>query len=164
MRSLCTFKGLTVSGATSPTTVLYVATMHDVVYAFDANKPGPPLWIHDYRSTGVTPGIPFDTSTASDGMGIVGTPVIDIPTHKMYLVTETMENGAYVQRLHALDIRSGVDLTATVITATANGRDIQSGAADSTAGLGPGARPGLARICVDDSGGFYAVARMGDDL
>jgi hypothetical protein len=39
----------------------------------------------------------------------------------MYLVTETMENGQYVQRLHALDIRSGVDLVTTVITASVKG-------------------------------------------
>jgi hypothetical protein len=101
--------------------VLYVATMHDVVYAFNADQPGAPLWVHDYRATGIKPGTPFDSSTASDGMGIIGTPVIDASNNKMYLVTETMENGDYVQRLHALDIRSGVDLMATVITATAKG-------------------------------------------
>ena len=114
-------QGVTVAGASAPVNVLYVATMHDVVYAFNADKPGGPLWTHDYRATGVTPGTPFDSSTASDGMGIIGTPVIDAPNYKMYLVTETMENGQYVQRLHALDIRSGVDLAATVITASAKG-------------------------------------------
>ncbi len=114
-------QGVTVSGASSPLNVLYVATMHDVVYAFDADNPGSPLWTHDYRATGITPGTPFNTVMAGDGMGIIGTPVIDAPNFKMYLVAETFENGSYVQRLHALDIRSGIDLASVVISATANG-------------------------------------------
>lgn len=37
--------------------VLYVATMNDKVYAFDADRPGPPLWRRDFtdENTGVTP-------------------------------------------------------------------------------------------------------------
>lgn len=114
-------QGVTVTGASAPKNVLYVATMHDVVYAFDADNPGNPLWTHDYRATGITPGTPFDPTTASNGMGIIGTPAIDAVNNKMYLVAETMENGNYVQRLHVLDIRSGVDLGAVVISATFNG-------------------------------------------
>lgn len=54
-------------------------------------------------------------------MGIVGTPVIDPDTGTIYLVARTKEFGAtFVQRLHALDLRTGqeradspVEITAT---------------------------------------------------
>lgn len=115
-------QGALTTGQMVAKNVLYVATMHDVVYAFDADNPGSaPLWTHDYRGTGITPGTPFDTVTASDGMGIVGTPVIDLASNRMYLVAETMEAGAYVQRIHALDIRSGAELATTVIAGSSKG-------------------------------------------
>jgi len=114
-------QGVAVAGASGTKNVLYVATMHDVVYAFDADNPGSALWTRDFRTAGVTPGTPFDTTTASDGMGIVSTPVIDLASNKIYLVAETMEAGAYVQRLHVLDIRSGADLGATAIGGSAKG-------------------------------------------
>jgi hypothetical protein len=40
-------------------------------------------------------------------IGIVGTPVIDTVSQTMYFVVRTKENGTFVQRLHAIDIRSG---------------------------------------------------------
>ena len=41
-------------------------------------------------------------------VGIQSTPVIDLATATIYLVVRTKESGAYVQRLHALDIATGV--------------------------------------------------------
>ena len=116
-------QGVTVSGQSSAKNVLYVATMHDVLYAFDADNPTGPLWTHDYRATGVTPGTPYGASNwTGDAVGIIGTPVIDAPNFKLYLVTATIENSAYVQRLHVVDIRSGIDLGAVVISGTSNGQ------------------------------------------
>jgi len=111
---------VSINGATH--NVLYVATMNDVVYAFDADKPQAPLWIRDYRAPGVTPGTPFDATTASAGMGIVGTPAIDLPGSRMFFVAETMESGAYVQRLHCIDIRTGAEIRNAVIAGNANGQ------------------------------------------
>src|SRR5581483_11723510 len=42
-------------------------------------------------------------------IGVMGTPVIDRASGTMYVVARTKENGAYVQRLHALDIGSGAE-------------------------------------------------------
>jgi hypothetical protein len=96
--------------------VLYAATMNDRVYAFDAGQPGPPLWTRDFTNAakGITP-VPIVDITHNNNLnivgnvGILGTPVIDESSHLMYLVARTRENGAYVQRLHALDVRDGRD-------------------------------------------------------
>ena len=64
--------------------VLYVATMNDKVYAFDADKSGPPLWIRNFTDemAGVTP-VPVADITNRNDLNVVGnagiesTPVID---------------------------------------------------------------------------------------
>jgi outer membrane protein assembly factor BamB len=96
--------------------VLYVATMNDKVYAFDARKSGSPMWVRDFtdEAAGVTP-VPVSDITNSNDLNVVGnagvegTPVIDPGSQSMYLVARTKENGRYVQRLHKLDLRSGQD-------------------------------------------------------
>jgi len=108
-----------------PHNVLYVATMHDVLYAFDADNVGSlPLWALDFRNlaAGITPapvtvGI-GDGSNAgiADTFGILATPVIDLPNNRLFLVTHTMENGTECFRLRTVDIRSGALLNSTLIT------------------------------------------------
>ncbi len=100
--------GLTIGGRTR--NVVFVATEHDSVYAFDADAPGAPLWHVSFinPAAGVTTFPNIDTFPET---GITGTPVIDAATGTLYVVAATREasNGAvnYVQRLHALDIRTG---------------------------------------------------------
>jgi hypothetical protein len=90
--------------------VLYVVTMNDIVYAFDADTIGPPLLTLDVTTQvpGSTP-IPIAELAGSDSnivgnVGIESTPVIDPGMSTMYFVARTEENGNYVQRLHAVDI------------------------------------------------------------
>lgn len=108
---------ISIAGATH--NVLYVATMNDKVYAFDADKPGPPLWMRDFTDemAGITPVPITDITNRNDlnlvgNAGIEGTPVIDIAGGALFLVARTKENGTYVQRLHRLDIATGKDKTA----------------------------------------------------
>ena len=56
-------------------------------------------------------------------IGIVGTPVIDAVGQTIYFVARTKENGVFVQRLHAFDIRNGSDRPGSpvVIQASAPG-------------------------------------------
>src|SRR6267154_553716 len=103
--------------------VLFVVTMNDVVYAFDADSNasnGGILWKVDFRNinAGVTL-IPIADIVNDNRLNIVGnvgiesTPAIDLNSNTMYLVARTKEvSGAmtnYVARLHALDITTGAE-------------------------------------------------------
>ncbi len=91
--------------------VVYVATEHDSVYAFDADGlTTTPLWHTTFLKSGVT-SVPCNL-TCSDiptEFGVTGTPVIDPTTNTMYVVAYTQEGTNYIQRLHALDITTGAD-------------------------------------------------------
>ena len=98
--------------------VVYVATMNDSVYAFDAdNNTGSnalPLWQVSFINPpgGISPITSSDvacTGLISTRIGIVGTPVIDTVGGTLFVVARTRELGQYYQRLHALDITSGAE-------------------------------------------------------
>ncbi len=102
--------------------VLYVATMNDKIYAFDADHAGPPLWLRDLTDElgGITPVPVTDVTNNNDlnvvgNVGILGTPVIDPATHALLLVARTRENGQYFQRLYKLSLTGGVDLAAPAV-------------------------------------------------
>ena len=98
-------------------TVVYVATENDSVYAFDGNNNtgsnANPLWQVSFidPAKGITPVPSTDlgTNMISPMIGITGTPVIDLSNKTLYVVAATKENGAYYQRLHALDITTGAE-------------------------------------------------------
>ncbi len=106
--------------------VAFVATMHDSVYAFDADT-GVQLWKTSFISSNSTD-VPLITAVPStdlpgsgnsdvDGpeVGIQSTPVIDETAGTIYVVAKTKETGRgdgnihYVQRLHALDVATGAE-------------------------------------------------------
>jgi hypothetical protein len=97
--------------------VLFIATEHDSVYAFDAYAPGPPLWQVSLLPGGATP-VPYgDTSCPfiRPEVGITSTPVIDPATGTLYVLARTKERpsllakAVYKQTLHALAITNGVE-------------------------------------------------------
>jgi hypothetical protein len=97
--------------------VVFIATEHDSVYAFDASgDPKEPLWKASFLNpaNGVTTvpaeavGCPFITPE----LGITPTPVIDTQSKTMYVLARTRETNSsgkaqYWQRLHALDLLTG---------------------------------------------------------
>lgn len=119
---------VTIAGAAH--NVVYVATEHDSVYAFDADSNtganAQPLWHTSFLSFGVTsvPSsmLPSGNTDIIPEVGITGTPVIDLPAQTLYVVTETMEDGgtSFVKKLHALDITTGVEMPGSPIVISAS--------------------------------------------
>lgn len=115
---------LYVGGAIAGKNVVYVATEHDSVYAFDADAPAAsqPLW----KTSLGAPMPASDTNNCHDlapEIGITATPVIDFAAQTIFVSAKTKENGAYVYRLHALDLVTGKPKQpAVVITATLPGQ------------------------------------------
>jgi hypothetical protein len=97
--------------------VLFVATEHDSVYAFDASgHPAVPLWRVNFLSKGVTtvPEDDVECPFISPEVGITSTPVIDADTGTLYVLARTKESTGlpsshYRQRLHALSVQSGLE-------------------------------------------------------
>jgi hypothetical protein len=123
--------------------VVYVATNNDSVYAFDADDPvrTAPLWRVTYTNpaAGILPVSRTDVGQAcgtyvdfAGNIGIGGTPAIDPVSQTIYFVARTKENGTFVQRLHALDIRDGSErpgspvVIQASVTGTGDGRDAQN--------------------------------------
>jgi hypothetical protein len=99
--------------------VVFVATLHDSVYAFDADSNtgsnGAPLWQVNFTNpaAGITTAsganLPCPKVTQYPEEGIVATPTIDTNTGTIYVVSKTVENGTVVHRLHALDVTTGAE-------------------------------------------------------
>jgi fibronectin type 3 domain-containing protein len=93
--------------------VVYVATEHDSVYAWDADGlTTTALWKVSFLKSGVTSVPCGDTGECGDiptEIGITGTPVIDPASGTLYVAAKTKEGTSYVQRLHALDITTGAE-------------------------------------------------------
>jgi hypothetical protein len=118
--------------------VVFVATEHDSVYAFDADGnsvSNAPLWMTSLLGAGVTsvPGTDVACSNVVPEIGITGTPVIDPSAHTLFVVAKTKESSSvssqYFYRLHALEIGSGQEranspaLIGTTVSGTGDGAD-----------------------------------------
>ena len=104
--------------------VIYIATEHDSVYAFDAaNQPAQPLWKVSFLRRGVEPVPARDTACffIRPEVGITPTPVIDLESGTLYVLARTKENGRYVHKLHALAITTGAEKFAGPVTVDAPG-------------------------------------------
>jgi Legume lectin domain/Chitobiase/beta-hexosaminidase C-terminal domain len=125
--------GLTINGAAH--NVIFVATGHDSLYAFDADSNGGananPLWkvslltaAHGAGAGATT--VPWQDTASPDvapEIGITGTPVINPATNTLYVVAATKESGVYFSRLHAINILTGAEKanSPVVISATVAG-------------------------------------------
>lgn len=115
---------LTMSADSQMHDVVFVTTVNNSVYAWDADSNtangGLPLWHVNLTPSGARPPNIADMSAMgacghyyhdfAGNIGIVGTPVIDAVNNVIYLVARSVESGLFIQRLHALDIRSGAEI------------------------------------------------------
>ncbi|MGH9681326.1 MAG: hypothetical protein ACRD4Y_15370, partial [Candidatus Acidiferrales bacterium] len=104
--------------------VVYVATEHDSVYAIDADNPNTVYWhVSFINPPTVTTVDPNSVSAPYDiipEIGITSTPVIDPVAGTIYVLAKTNENGAFVQRLHALDVTTGAERPGSPVAITAS--------------------------------------------
>ena len=99
--------------------VLFIATEHDSVYAFDTNRPNdPPLWrvslLDKKRDEETVPARDVQCPFIQPEVGITSTPVIDLQSGTLYVLTRTMighfvQDNQYFQFLHALAVTTGAE-------------------------------------------------------
>ena len=100
--------------------VVFVATEHDSVYAFDAEgAPAEPLWHVNFLNPGAkvftVPARDVNCPFIAPEIGITPTPAIDLESGTLYVLARTKEGGSafapaqFVQKLHALAITTGVE-------------------------------------------------------
>src|SRR5256885_3501770 len=104
--------------------VLYVATEHGSVYAFDADSISGTtstfLWKTTTLGSGETTSDNRGCGQVSPEIGITATPVIDRARNAIYVVAMSKDvSGSYSQRLHALDLSTGAELFSGPQTITA---------------------------------------------
>jgi hypothetical protein len=118
--------GLSISGGTH--NVLYVVTMEDSVYAFDADT-NTTYWHNNFTDGNITP-VPITDITGNNNLnihgdvGILSTPVIDRTSGTIYVLARTKNTNInqHIQTLHALDITTGAEkFGGPVVIPQANG-------------------------------------------
>lgn len=108
--------------------LVFVATQHDGLYAFDADSAScTPLWqvsLVDANHGGATGETSVPSTLLGSGygdtvpeVGITGTPVIDAGSGTLYVLAKSVNaaHTAYFQRLHAIDVTSGVQKVAPAL-------------------------------------------------
>ena len=120
--------GLQYSG--SVRNVVFVSTMHNSVYAFDADATSSTAMLWQVNLGNPVPASLLFGQFGDVGVevGILGTGVIDLQRSVLYIVTDILENGAPVFYLHALDLATGAErLNGPVaLTASVHGTGSQS--------------------------------------
>jgi hypothetical protein len=113
--------------------VLYVVTEHDSVFAFDADSVNgaktTSLWKASMLQSGETPSDDRNCGQVTPEIGITSTPVIDRTRNAIYVVAVSRTSaGAYVHRIHALNLATGAEMFGgpTTVTATFPGNGANS--------------------------------------
>jgi hypothetical protein len=108
--------------------VVFVATEHNSVYAFDADadtgSSGGLFWHVNLGPSVTTPNPEFGNryggfKEIAPEVGITGTPVIDLATQTIYVDACTYEGSEYFHRIHALDIATGAERSFSPVVVSA---------------------------------------------
>ncbi|HTX15062.1 MAG TPA: hypothetical protein VMD77_07195 [Candidatus Baltobacteraceae bacterium] len=94
--------------------VVFVATEHGMVYAFDADTLGAPLWQVSVIPPSEKPSDDHNCEQVTPEIGVTATPVIDLsagPNGTIFVVSMSKDAaGKYHHRLHALDLVTHAEL------------------------------------------------------
>lgn len=137
-------------GGVAGKNVVYVATEHNSIFAFDADDTraqAGPLWTRNFGPP--VPATDTGCGLLAPEVGITSTPVIDLAQKTMWFTTRNKENGKFLHKLHALDIETGAAKqgSPTVITAQVQGNGAGSvGGVVRLDGLRNHNRPGLLKV------------------
>jgi hypothetical protein len=149
--------------------ILFVATMHDSVYAFDADSnagtSGGVLWQVSTGTAAATPNNDFGNRYGPyhdirPEVGIIGTPVIDLVSGTIYLDAFTHEGSSYVHRVHALNITNGLERSFSPVVVAAAIPGIGVGSVGGTLAFDP-MNNGLQRPALTLAGGILYVTYSG---
>jgi hypothetical protein len=115
--------GLNINGVAH--NVVFVATEHDLVYAFDADT-FTELWQVSVAGANETPSDDRGCSQVTPEIGVTSTPVIDPsagPHGTIYVVAMSKDgSGNYFQRVRALDLTTGAELSGSPVMVQASYR------------------------------------------
>ena len=149
--------------------VVWVATENDSVYAFDAGgNPATPLWQQSFidPSAGVTTVPCADVQICgviSPVVGITSTPVLDGANATLYVVALTLENGNYVERLHALSATTGAEEFGGPVVIEASVPGTGAGSVSGVVAWDSGAQLQRAALLLADGVVYIASASYGGD-
>lgn len=145
--------------------VVFVATEHNSVYAFDADSNsganGGLLWQVNLGPSAPTPdaSLNFNFTPIQSEVGITGTPVIDLPSGTLYVDAFTLEGGNYFHKIHALNLTDGSEKSFSPVTVSAS---IPGTSAGSAKGVLPfQTRQELQRCALTLANGALYVAYAG---
>jgi uncharacterized repeat protein (TIGR03806 family) len=109
--------------------VVYVATQHNSIYAFDADSnagaSGGLIWHTNMGTSSATPNNDYGNRYGpyhdiNPEVGITGTPVIDPASGTIYFDVFTHEGTQYFHRIHALDVATGAERPYAPVLVTAS--------------------------------------------
>jgi hypothetical protein len=129
--------------------VVFIATENNSVYAIDSDT-GTVL-VHRNLGTPVPiAALPGGCTNNSNHIGINSTPVIDLATQTLYLITDTYENSTPTFRIHALNLSTLADkIPSVIVSASAK---LADGSTYTFSAANDRQRPGL----IETSGNIYA--------
>ena len=107
--------------------VVFIATVRNSVYAFDADK-GSLYWNNNYTQSEMRPTNSGDVASSwctpytdiSYNIGIIGTPVIDSAAQTIYFVARSTNGTNFVQYLHAVNLVTGTEQSGSPVKITAS--------------------------------------------
>jgi uncharacterized protein (TIGR03437 family) len=136
---------MAINGATH--NVLYVATQHNTIFAFDADSTVPQVLWQTNLGASVPATLLFGPyGDIANEVGILGTPAIDLQRRVIYAVSDNFEGGAPVFHLHALDLATGNEQLGGPVTISGSVAGTGSGGDGTTVPFNPQQhiqRPGL---------------------